>query len=166
MGSRPDISCSQKISDFSVCNDKNQTEIMITKNYCLRVDHLGRTVDIHQDADYSYKCIGFFKENSKSYLITYDDLNSFSVSWLNVLYTLLYISGIDITTLEKNLFQKYRCWIYQLTDLNRVLISQSVDAVCNIKQNVTSWNYTEGATVALDMNKYEIGRAYIFSYSV
>lgn len=53
------------------------------------------------------------------------------------------------------LFQKYRCWVYQRADLNRVLISQAVGAFCHIKQDVTSWNYTEGAVVALDMTEYE-----------
>jgi len=45
------------------------------------------------------KCIGFWKENLKSYLITYDELDPFS---------------------------KYRCWVYQRADLNRVLMSQGI----------------------------------------
>lgn len=45
--------------------------------------------------------------------------------------------------------------MYQRADLNRVLISQAVGAFCHIKQDVTSWNYTEGAVVALDMTEYE-----------
>lgn len=28
-------------------------------------------------------------------------------------------------------------------------------AFCNLKQEVTSWNYTEGAAVAIDMTEYE-----------
>jgi hypothetical protein len=36
------------------------------------------------DPDYKMKCIGFWKENLKSYLITYDELDAFS---------------------------KYRCWV-------------------------------------------------------
>lgn len=53
---------------------------MIDENYCLSVDHLGRPVDIYHDPDYILRCIGFFKENLKSYLITYDDLDPLSVS--------------------------------------------------------------------------------------
>lgn len=30
------------------------------------------------DPDYKLKCIGFWKENLKSYLITYDELDAFS----------------------------------------------------------------------------------------
>lgn len=67
------------MSDFSVC-DTNHSQIMITENYCLTVDHLGRRVDAHQDPDYSFECIGYFKENSLSYLFTYDDSDAFSVS--------------------------------------------------------------------------------------
>lgn len=76
---RPDIRCKQNISDFSVCGT-DQKEVMIDENYCLSVDHLGRPVDIYHDPDYIMRCIGFFKENLKSYLITYDDLDPLSVS--------------------------------------------------------------------------------------
>lgn len=76
---RPDIRCKQNISDFSVCGT-DQKEMMIDENYCLSVDHLGRPVDIYHDPDYILKCIGFWKENLKSYLITYDDLDPLSVS--------------------------------------------------------------------------------------
>lgn len=100
----------------------------IDENYCLSVDHLGRPVDIYHDPDYRMKCIGFWKENLRSYLITYDDLDPLS---------------------------KYRCWVYQRADLNRVLMSQAVGAFCHIRQDVTSSNYTEGAVVALDMLEYE-----------
>lgn len=77
---RPDIRCKQNISDFSVCST-DQKEIMIDENYCLSVDHLGRPVDIYHDPDYILRCIGFFKENLKSYLITYDDLDPLSVRY-------------------------------------------------------------------------------------
>lgn len=145
---RPDIRCKQNISDFSVCGT-DQKEISIDENYCLSVDHLGRPVDIYHDPDYIMKCIGFWKENLRSYLVTYDELDPLSVShW-----------PIDIIAIETNfsvfLQQKYRCWVYQRADLNRVLISQAVGAFCHIKQDVTSWNFTEGAVVALDMTEYE-----------
>lgn len=45
--------------------------------------------------------------------------------------------------------------VYQRADLNRILMSQAIGAFCDLKQDVTSWNYTEGATVALDMVEYE-----------
>lgn len=74
------------------------------------------------------KCIGFWKENLKSYLITYDELDAFS---------------------------KYRCWVYQRADLNRVLMSQAIGPFCDLVQDVTSWNFTEGASVAIEMQEYE-----------
>ena len=74
------------------------------------------------------KCIGFWKENLRSYLITYDDLDPLS---------------------------KYRCWVYQRADLNRVLMSQAVGAFCSLNQEVSSTNYTEGAVVSLDLIEYE-----------
>ncbi|SPP83044.1 uncharacterized protein LOC117585283 [Drosophila guanche] len=124
---RPDIHCKQNISDLSVC-DTDQKELAVDENYCLSVDHLGRPVDIYSDPDYRMKCIGFWKENLKSYLITYDDLDPLS---------------------------KYRCWVYQRADLNRVLMSQAVGAFCKLEQDVTSWNHSEGAAVAIDAVEYE-----------
>lgn len=70
------------------------------------------------------KCIGYWKENLKSYLITYDELDPFS---------------------------KYRCWVYQRADLNRVLMSQAIGPFCDLKQDVTSQNFTEGAAVTLEL---------------
>lgn len=124
---RPNTYCKENISDFSVC-DTDQKEIAIDETYCLSVDHLGRPVDIYSDPDYRMKCIGFWKENLKSYLITFDELDPFS---------------------------KYRCWVYQRADLNRVLMSQAVGPFCDLEQDVTSWNYTEGAAVAIEMQEYE-----------
>lgn len=124
---RPNTYCKENISDFSVC-DTEQKEIAIDETYCLSVDHLGRPVDIYSDPDYKMKCIGYWKENLKSYLITYDELDPFS---------------------------KYRCWVYQRADLNRVLMSQAIGPFCDLKQDVTSWNYTEGAAVAIEMQEYE-----------
>lgn len=141
---RPNIYCKQNISDFSSCGD--QKEIAIDENYCLSVDYFGRPKDIYSDPDYRMKCIAFWKENLKSYLITYDELDPFS---------------------------KYRCWVYQRADLNRLLMSQgtwtrwqflnnifflifaAIGPFCDIKQDVNSWNYTEGAAVALEMQEYE-----------
>lgn len=34
-------------------------------------------------------------------------------------------------------------------------MSQAVGPFCNVKQDVTSWNYTEGASVALELIEYE-----------
>jgi len=110
------------------CINKTNLQVTIDETYCLSVDHLGRPVDIYSDPDYKMKCIGFWKENLKSYLITYDELDAFS---------------------------KYRCWVYQRADLNRVIMSQALGAFCDLKQDVTSWNYTEGASVSIEMQEYE-----------
>ncbi|CAL7952352.1 unnamed protein product [Xylocopa violacea] len=90
--------------------------------------HLGRPVDIYSLPDYKMKCIGFWKENLKSYLVTYDELDPFS---------------------------KYRCWVYQRADLNKVLMSEAIGPFCDLQQDVTSSNYTEGAAVALVLQEYE-----------
>ena len=66
-------------------------------------------IDIYSDPDYRMQCIGYWKENLKSYLITYDQLDAFT---------------------------KYRCWVYQRADLNKVLMSMSVGPFCDLSQDV------------------------------
>ncbi len=90
-------------------------------NFCLILLYLG-------DPDYKLKCIGFWKENLRSYLITYDELDAFS---------------------------RYRCWVYQRADLTKIYMSQALGPYCPLNQDVTSWNYTEGAAVHLNMEEYE-----------
>ncbi|CAL8093357.1 unnamed protein product [Orchesella dallaii] len=124
---RPGTYCKVNISDFSVC-DQDQKEVTVDETYCLTVDYLGRPVDIYSDPDYKMKCIGYWKENLKSYLITYDELDAFS---------------------------RYRCWVYQREDLNRIRMSLALGPFCSLNQDVTSWNYTEGAAVSLIMEEYE-----------
>ena len=74
------------------------------------------------------QCIGYWKENLKSYLITYDELDAFT---------------------------KYRCWVYQRADLNKMLMSMSVGPFCDLAQDVDSANWTQGAVVSLVMDENE-----------
>lgn len=91
------------------------------------------------DPDYKLKCIGFWKENLRSYLITYDELDAFS---------------------------RYRCWVYQRADLTKIYMSQALGPYCPLNQDVTSWNYTEGAAVHLNMEEYEREREWYSSYEL
>ncbi|XP_076318549.1 protein undicht isoform X2 [Tachypleus tridentatus] len=124
---RPNVYCRENISDFSVC-DPDQRIITIDADYCISVDYFGRPVDIYSEPDYQMKCIGFWKENLKSYLITFDEWDAYS---------------------------RYRCWVYQRADLNRILMSYSVGPFCHIRQTVRSSTSYEGAQVALSMVEYE-----------
>lgn len=123
---KPNVYCKQRISDFSVCND--QRTISIEPSYCLSVDQLGKPVDIYSEPDYEMKCLGYWKENLKSYLITYDPSDAYS---------------------------RYRCWIYQRVDQNKIAMSMSVGAFCHVTQNEYSFNSRHGAQVSLSLTEYE-----------
>lgn len=43
-------------------------------------------------------------------------------------------------------------------------MSQAIGPFCDLKQDVTSWNYTEGAAVALEMQEYERESEFFFYY--
>ncbi|XP_046642956.1 uncharacterized protein LOC124328288 isoform X2 [Daphnia pulicaria] len=124
---RPEIHCMDSVSSLQVC-DSGQKEMVIDAEFCLSTDTYGRPMDIYSDPDYKLKCIGFWKENLRSYLITYDELDAFS---------------------------RYRCWVYQRADLTKIYMSQALGPYCPLNQDVTSWNYTEGAAVHLNMEEYE-----------
>lgn len=50
------------------------------------------------DPDYKMKCIGYWKENLKSYLVTYDELDPFSKyrCWVRRFHLLRLVSHIDL----------------------------------------------------------------------
>jgi len=121
------FSCKKNISRLAVC-DTDQKEITIDETYCWSVDHLGRPIDIYSEADYRMQCVGYWKENLKSYLITYDKLDAFT---------------------------KYRCWVYQRADLNKMMMSMSVGPFCDLNQDVDSKDWRYGAVVALKMDENE-----------
>ena len=75
-----------------------------------------------------FQCVGYWKENLKSYLITYDQLDAFT---------------------------KYRCWVYQRADLNKMMMSMSVGPFCDINQDVDSKDWKTGAVVAIKMDENE-----------
>ncbi|XP_040564488.2 LOW QUALITY PROTEIN: uncharacterized protein [Lepeophtheirus salmonis] len=131
---RPDVwnrpgqfSCKQNISRLTVC-DTDHKEISIDETYCWSTDHLGRPIDIYSVPDYRLQCIGYWKENLKSYLITYDQLDAFT---------------------------NYRCWVYQRADLNKMLMSMSVGPYCDLGQDVDSKDWRNGAAVSLVMDENE-----------
>lgn len=35
------------------------------------------------------------------------------------------------------------------------MMSQAVGPFCDVRQDINSWNYTEGAAVALELQEYE-----------
>lgn len=123
---KPNIYCKQRVSDFSICND--QKTISIEPNYCISVDQLGKPVDIYGEPDYEMQCVGYWRENLKSYLITYDPIDAYS---------------------------RYRCWVYQRTDQNKIAMSMSVGPFCHVTQTEKSSSAREGAQVALALTEYE-----------
>lgn len=123
---KPNIYCKQRVSDFSVCGD--QKTIAIEPNYCISVDQLGKPVDIYGEPDHEMQCVGYWKENLRSYLITYDPIDAYS---------------------------RYRCWVYQRSDQNKIAMSMSVGPFCHVTQSEKSSNAREGAQVSLSLTEYE-----------
>lgn len=128
---RPDIQCNASlVSEFSACN-RNQdqpTVINVDVKKCYSVDQQGLPIDIYSQPDHQMQCAGFWFENLRSYMITYEELDPIS---------------------------KYRCWVYQKIEEKRVKMTQSIGSYCNIRQTAVSTRYTDGVAVALDLFENE-----------
>lgn len=109
------------------------------------------------------KCIGFWKENLKSYLITYDELDALSNyrCWVGVNFLIAIIFSVNTPIVLIFFFESLQ--VYQRSDLNRLMMSQSIGPFCDIKQDITSWNVSEGAAVALELIEYERESKCIFA---
>ena len=107
------------------------------------------------------QCIGYWKENLKSYLITYDQLDAFTkyrcwvreyrnlqITKWHVGINTIYHSFCNIMLV--NLYQ-----VYQRADLNKMLMSMSVGPYCDLNQDVDSKDYKHGAVVSLEMDENE-----------
>ena len=138
---------------MAVC-DTDQKEITIDETYCWSTDHLGRPIDIYSDPDYRMQCIGYWKENLKSYLITYDQLDAFTNyrCWVSSEIK----RGLSFTyPLHESRDVRPRFQVYQRADLNRMLMSMSVGPFCDLAQDVDSSNWTQGAVVSLRLDENE-----------
>ncbi|CAG9831489.1 unnamed protein product [Diabrotica balteata] len=117
-----EVKCKNTFSEFRVSDA--QTEILITKKSCSP----GEENKIINEPDYVFKCISYWTENEKSYLLTYD---------------------------ESDPVYQYRCWVYGEHG-NKISISQAIGSSCSIKQTMTSQSYTEQAAVALSLQKTDL----------
>lgn len=175
------FSCKQNISRLAVC-DTDQKEITIDETYCWSTDHLGRPIDIYSDPDYRMQCIGYWKENLKSYLITFDQLDAFTKyrCWVSeregphnfrksypinstyilneTLYLLTDSMHHDLCQpikVKGDIFNEFNMQVYQRADLNKVLMSMSVGPYCDLAQDVDSKSWRNGAVVSLVMDENE-----------
>jgi hypothetical protein len=111
-------------SDLAVClQDSKHMKLDVER--CMYLDNFGRPLNEYDYYDNLLTCVGYWMEDLKSYLITYDPDDPVSRS--------------------------FRCWVYRRTDYKQILMSRSVRARCPAEQSPYSNTPDEGASLLLEL---------------
>ncbi|CAK9302472.1 unnamed protein product [Gordionus sp. m RMFG-2023] len=121
------VTCNNVESELRVCS-KDASKMLIDVHKCVSLDSRGKPLGEFDKVDYEMSCIGYWREDSLSYLITYDENDSAS---------------------------RYRCWVYLRTHFNTIIMSRSIQSYCGVNQLPNSWNASEGASLYLKLIESE-----------
>jgi len=121
------IDCLEYVSEFKSC-DLNPKKILVDAEYCASLDHTGKPIGEYEIADRELNCVGYWLEDMKSYMITYD--------------------LEDATSL-------FRCWVYERIDWRDMVASRSIRASCGAQQTAYSRTEAEGASLHLILKESE-----------
>lgn len=123
---RIQVDCRIIVSELKSCpNDMNR--IAVDAEYCETVDYRGRPVGEYDVSDHDLTCVGFWMEDYKSYLITWD---------------------------EEDAISKFRCWVYERLSWTDVMMSRSQNARCVWNQRADSFDIP-GTGLALKLSESE-----------
>lgn len=96
--------------------------------YCREMDPDGTPIRIYEMYDFVYQCAGHWRENARSYMITFD---------------------------RDEPFQKFRCWVYERRDLFTIYLSRSIGSACGFNQTSSSYLPEDGADLWLELQENE-----------
>ncbi|KAI8773700.1 uncharacterized protein LOC106065122 isoform X1 [Biomphalaria glabrata] len=123
---RNQINCLLNVSEFKSC-DGDLSKLEIDASYCETVDYRGRPIGEYDEPDHILTCAGYWLEDMKSYLITYD---------------------------EEDAISKFRCWVYERISWTDIAMSRSETARCPKNQNSRSYEI-DGARLYLQLTETE-----------
>lgn len=121
------IDCREYVTEFKVCSE-NAKKILIDAEYCATVDHTGRPIGEYDIPDRELSCVGFWMEDMKSYMLTYD---------------------------EEDAISKFRCWVYERLDWRDIILSRATRSECGVDQTAYSFTADEGATLTMSLKESE-----------
>ncbi|KAH9278079.1 hypothetical protein ECG_08909 [Echinococcus granulosus] len=108
-------------------NDPKILKLDVQK--CWRLDFAGRPISEYDVTDNYIACVGFWMEDTKSYLITYDR--------------------------EDPVSNRFRCWVYQRLSMRSFAMSRSLGNRCGKMQTAESSLPEEGASLRLELMEDE-----------
>lgn len=120
------IYCRNWVTEFKSCSN-TMTRIEIDAEYCESVDYRGRPIGEYDEPDNILTCVGFWMEDMKSYLVTWD---------------------------EEDAVSSFRCWVFERKSWTGVLMSRAQNARCPREQDAYSYQI-DGTGLALDLTESE-----------
>ncbi|VDM32688.1 unnamed protein product [Hydatigera taeniaeformis] len=108
-------------------NDPKILKLDVQK--CWRLDFAGRPISEYDVTDNYIACVGFWMEDTKSYLITYDR--------------------------EDPVSNRFRCWVYQRLSMRSFAMSRSLGNRCGKTQTAESSTPEEGVSLRLELMEDE-----------
>jgi hypothetical protein len=121
------IDCMGYTSEFKSC-DLYPKKIYVDAEYCPTLDHTGKPIGEYDIPDRELNCVGYWLEDMRSYMITYDMEDAVS---------------------------KFRCWVYERLDWRDMVASRAIRAACGQNQTAFSHRESEGASLQLILTESE-----------
>ncbi|PVD22670.1 hypothetical protein C0Q70_15925 [Pomacea canaliculata] len=123
---RNKVDCRLTISELKSCS-QDRSRIEIDAEYCESVDYRGRPIGEYDEPDHYLTCVGYWMEDMKSYLVTYD---------------------------EEDAVSKFRCWVYERISWTELSLSRSQTARCQRNQKAVSY-LMEGTGLQMVLHENE-----------
>ncbi|KAK7100147.1 uncharacterized protein [Littorina saxatilis] len=123
---RVQVDCRIIISEMKSCS-QDRSRIEVDAEYCEAVDYRGRPIGEYDEPDHIMTCVGFWMEDMRSYLITYD---------------------------EEDAISKFRCWVYERVSWTEMQLSRSQTARCQRGQRSSDFQM-EGTGLMMYLSENE-----------
>ncbi|CAF4685329.1 unnamed protein product [Rotaria sp. Silwood1] len=115
------------VSQWTICGDQTKS-MFADREYCRQLDPYGTPIGVYEQPDYIYQCAGYWREDSRSYLITYD---------------------------RDDPYINFKCWVYERIDLFKIYLSRSAGSFCGFNQTSQSYEAQDGADLKIELDEAE-----------
>ncbi|CAF4162205.1 unnamed protein product, partial [Rotaria sordida] len=115
------------VSQWTICGDQTKS-MFADREYCRQLDPYGTPIGVYEQPDYIYQCAGYWREDSRSVMVTYD---------------------------RDDPYNNYKCWVYERRDLTTITLSRSAGSACGFNQTSESYKSEDGADLAITLIEAE-----------
>jgi hypothetical protein len=126
------------VSQWTICGDQTKS-MFADREYCRQLDPYGTPIGVYEQPDYIYQCAGYWREDSRSMMVTYD---------------------------RDDPYINYKCWVYERRDLTTITLSRSAGSACGFNQTSESYKAEDGADLAVTLMEAERIRRFYFLFNL